>query len=207
VGVNYNYNSGNVTGNASVWSIDQKGNTSFNPSISIMLYPEHTTNFFRGQGFRSNDAVLNRFVNAGNQQGALDYFGFEGTYDPTKPSGGDYIMSEDYYGATDPVTGSISYGNAAFSSYDNLYSTAMKEQFHNQRIQNGVKPKTLDIQKMKYYPKEALGFKHAFRNSGLYSNSSINNYGMANSYWFQSYGVSLIPNSPLNFIYKIPRLW
>lgn len=47
-----------------------------------MIYPEHTTNFVRGEGWNSNDAVLANFVNAGDHQGALEYWGFEGKYDP-----------------------------------------------------------------------------------------------------------------------------
>jgi hypothetical protein len=73
-GINYN-----ITHNS--WSVDKNG-WSFNPSVSAMILEEQSTNLARGQGFRSNDQVLSRFVANGQQQKALDYFGFKGTYDP-----------------------------------------------------------------------------------------------------------------------------
>ncbi len=42
----------------------------------------------------------------------LDYFGFEGKYNPNIKS--KRYQSEDYWGATNRKTGEISYGNLAF---------------------------------------------------------------------------------------------
>jgi hypothetical protein len=61
VGINYNISHNSWSGNVSAWQVDQSGWT-FNPSVSVMVFPEQTTNLVRGQGFRSNDAVLSRFV-------------------------------------------------------------------------------------------------------------------------------------------------
>lgn len=60
-------------------------------------------NYFNGKGFRNNSRVLADFVAAGNHQGALDYFGFEGTYRPNVKSKN--YESDSYWGATNPKTG------------------------------------------------------------------------------------------------------
>ena len=41
--------------------IDKSGWT-FNPSVSVMIYPEHTTNLVRGQGFRNNSGVFYKMM-------------------------------------------------------------------------------------------------------------------------------------------------
>ncbi len=182
----------------------------FNPSASVMVYPEHTTNLVRGQGFRSNDAVLRRFVAANDHQGALDYFGFEGTYRANKGVGGEYVEGEDYFGSTHPTTGEISYGNLAFDSYDNLRGTYEKESFHRNRVLNGIDLETFElegIENLKYYPEEAKGFLHAGYNNGLYNKINTDYFGQANAYWFQVYGTVLRSPHFYDFIYKIPRLW
>ena len=81
VGVNYNSTHNTWSGNLSAWSVDKSGFT-FDPSVSAMVFPERTTNLARGQGFRNNNQVLQRYVDNNQHQKALDYFGFEGTYDP-----------------------------------------------------------------------------------------------------------------------------
>ena len=57
VGANYNITHDSWSGNISAWGVDKNGWT-FNPSVSVMVFPEHTTNLVRGKGFNSNDKVL-----------------------------------------------------------------------------------------------------------------------------------------------------
>ncbi len=114
VGVNYNISNDYFSGNVSAWNVDKSGWT-FDPSVSAHIFPERSTNFVRGKGFRTNDAVLSRFVGAGNYQGAIDYFGFEGTFDGTATkTGGDP--------AACTMKGEIFYSKTAFDSYDGLYA-------------------------------------------------------------------------------------
>jgi RHS repeat-associated protein len=130
-GVNYNLSHGGLSGNFSAFSIDSKGIT-FDPSFSAMLFPEHFTNLVKGGGFRSNQSVFER-IKSGEfnpyhripNQWALDYFGFDGKYQPQKPAGANYMVDQNsnYYGACNPVTGEILFGNYAFDSYDKLKAT------------------------------------------------------------------------------------
>jgi hypothetical protein len=209
IGINYNFKEGNISGNISAWRGDENG-WSFSPSLSAMIYPEHTTNFLRGKGFYSNSKVFDNIMLSDNYtcDQILDYFGFKGQYRHEKPSGGEYVMGNDYYGSTSPTTGKISYGDAAFDSYDNLYATAIKEYFSSRRVKKH-KMKTFDaVSSMKYYPEEALGFRYAFQNKGLYPKTTVDQLNQANAYWKQVYGMNLMKeNAWYYFIYKIHRKW
>ena len=136
VGVNYNISHDSWSGNISAWGVDKNG-WDFNPSVSLMIYPEHTTNLLRGQGFRSNSGVFDNMMQGDHScQEILDYFRFEGTYNPDLKS--KRYQSEDYWGATNSETGEISYGNLAFENYSTLYGIYIKESYHAQKIQNGL---------------------------------------------------------------------
>ena len=164
-----------------------------------------------GQGFRSNDAVLSRFVEAGNHQGALDYFGFEGKYNPDIKS--KRYQSEDYWGATNRKTGEISYGNLAFEDYSTLYGTYIKESYHARKIQSGLSieklPSDLQGLGMDTYLEEIHGYVHAYKRQGLFSGHNMPFSGVE---FYQSqlgmFGVPY-PTYPSRFswIYKVPRRW
>jgi RHS repeat-associated protein len=207
-GVNYNITQNSLSGNVSAWDISRNG-LYFNPSVNVMLYPEQTTNFVRGQGFLSNNAVLSNFVNDGDQQGALDYFGFKGTYDPSVT---DSKFGDSYYGATSTSTGDITYGDLAFKNYATLYATYMKELYTSQDIANGSfhnVPSDVQGLGIDNTLEEVYGYVYAYKNQGLYNSNLIYWSGISN---YQSelgmFGVSY-PNYPSSFqwIYKIPRLW
>jgi len=74
VGVNYNISHNNWSGNVSAWQVDQSGWT-FNPSVSVMLFPEQTTNLIRGGKFINNDAMLKTFTDA-EKNTVLVYYHF-----------------------------------------------------------------------------------------------------------------------------------
>ncbi|MCQ2314477.1 MAG: hypothetical protein MJZ56_04815 [Bacteroidales bacterium] len=209
VGINYDITNDCLSGNISAWQVDKSGFT-FNPSISVMVYPEHTTNLVRGQGFKSNDAVLNRFVKANDYQGALDYFGFEGEYKSTRPHGAEYVDTDGYYGCTNPKTGMISFGDLAFDSYDNLRGTYEKERFHRNKVLKGETFETFDeegLECMKYFPEEAKGHLHAGYNNGLYPKATLNYFQLANSYWLSVHTTAIRNPHFYDFIFKIPRKW
>lgn len=132
---------------------------------------------------------------------------------PKKGAGAEGYEGTEYTGSTNPETGEIYYGNLAFDSYDNLYSTYTKESYTQRSVRNGTvaidadfasDPSTMGL---RYYPEEALGFRYAFKRTGLFYNTATNNFQQANTYWHTSYQVNLIQKRWWHFIYKIPRKW
>ncbi|MDR2424534.1 MAG: RHS domain-containing protein [Prevotellaceae bacterium] len=209
VGANYNITHNVWSGNLSAWSVDKNGWT-FNPSVSMMIYPEHTTNLIRGQGFRNNNSVLQRFVARGQHQKALDYFGFKGTYAPDKTMGNPAI--------TDPKTGEIFYSNYAFEgNYDRLALTAYHEMRHSRNVlsgkYDGVKV-DLEIAGMEEWDT----YLYNYKNQGLYRNHGIDIVDRIIWYGTQAgiyanivtpsgvYSTTFIP-AWWHWIYKIPRKW
>lgn len=152
------------------------------------LTSEHSINSIRGQGFRSNNRVLSSFVASGNQQGALDYFGFQGVYDPS-PQDISYLESKGYYGKIDPITRQISYGDFAFSSDSTLKSTFYKEMYHYNRFISGVSPAKFYSDfpdydpSLLYFPEERLGFIYQYKNHGLYRNYSGESFKSNKRLW------------------------
>jgi len=210
VGANYNISHNVWSGNVSAWTVDKTGWT-FDPSLSAMVFPERTTNFMRGQGFRNNNQVLKRFVANGQYQKALDYFGFEGTYDPDKKSKN--YEADGYWGATHPKTGEISYGQYAFEDYATLYATYMKESYSSKNIKAGKSiaqlPEDLRGLGIDTYLEEINGYVYAYKRQGLYLGNKLPWQGVE---FYQSqlslFGVnySSYPKR-FQFIYKIPRKW
>ncbi len=212
MGINYNITHKEWSGNLSAWNVN-KGGWSFEPSVSAMVFPEHATNLVRGQGFRSNDRVLQRFVANGQHQRALDYFGFRGTYNPTK-NNPDYIQGGnvgDYSGNTNS-NGDISYGNGAFRNYDELYATYIKELYHSNKVLAGgsfekqapIPGSNIDIS---LFPEERLGFINQYKYMGLFPKVK----GVLGQIMYYQDGCLNLNSSQMfkprfwHFIYKIPR--
>jgi hypothetical protein len=203
-GVNYNISHDSWSGNLSAWSIDQNG-WSFNPSVSAMIFPEQTTNFIRRGKFASNDKMLSNFVSAGDYQGALDYFGFDGTYDPINKITADPAE-------TDITTGRILYNEKAFSgNYDNLYSIADHELRHQRNIgkYKGVKL-TAEMRANEEYSTYVYNYKR----QGLYLSIDKESLGWRINGYGTSAGIdpNIIFRYQFNipwwhFIYRIPRRW
>ena len=218
VGASYDYTysktlGGNFsfTGQLSAWSYNSSiKEWHFNPSISAMVLPEHTTNLVRGQGFRSNDYVLRRFVANNQHQEALQYFDIEGKYHPQKAKGAEYVEGTNYYGSTNPKTGDISFGDLAFDSYDNLRGIYEKELYSSNKVHRGENLETFEeegLESMLYFPEEARGFLHAGYKNNLYPNSTIDFFGQANAYWNSVNGIPIRSPRFYDFIFKIPRKW
>ena len=217
-GANFNLSGYGSSMNISAWTFSENG-TSFNPSVSAMVFSEHATNLVRGGGFRSNNQILRRYDKAGNQKGALDYFGFEGEYRPEKAAGGEYVEGDDYFGSVNPTTGDISYGKLAFSSYDHLYSTYVKEAFTSIKVKSGepiLTQKGYDFRRiggkdLTNYPEEAAAFIAMYKKNGFYPSIRQKSI-LSNINYYQ--GEIYVPNMHPNFmhrhwhvIYRIPRKW
>jgi len=222
VGVNYNITNGSWSGNLSAWSVDKNGWT-FNPSVSVMIFPEQTTNLVRGKGFRSNNQVLSRFVAKGDYQGALEYFGFEGKYNPDNelfklPNAGDAIWDSD-------SKGTYYRDNAFQHGYKYLYAAYMEEKFHSidyyiykDEAPDWMKNETnKDLRETSlHYFEEWRAQKYLYKNQGLYGNKNL--YGNENG-WIQrinGYGINagiydmytpLFTSKWWHFIYTLPRRW
>ena len=155
------------TGQLSAWSYNSSSKDwHYNPSVSVMVFPEHTTNFFRGQGFRSNDKVLQRFVSNNQHQQALNYFGFEGKYDANCPDPG----------YTDRIGLTITYGDQAFANgYDYLYLTADHEQKHLANFRSN-KYEGFDgpLDDITHAEEEWSTYMYNYKRHGLYPRHGIN---------------------------------
>ena len=189
------------------------------------LTSDNMRNLVKRKGFKSNQSVFKDFA-AGKytaeggvwQQDALDYFGFEGEYvDNIK--GPSYVESEGgAYGATDPITAKIRYGDGAFDSFDNLKATYYKEEFHRQRFLSGKKPLDQDLtgfpkkyqKEFLFAPEERIGFISQYKNRGLYPKTSIGSLGQVIYYQYNSYDLpvsSYFKKKWWHLIYNIPRRW
>lgn len=212
VGVNYNISHNSWSGNVSAWQIDQNGVT-FNPSVSVMVFPEQTTNFVRGQGFNNNNTVLNNFVEAGNHQGALEYFGFKGSY--VAEDG----VSSFWFDKNDPSKYGIRYRNGSFESYETLYSSYIKESFHMRRYEHGgFETGNFGEFSVDRWPEERQGAIKQYKNRGLHGDNADyfkiikNTEGWINSYnewgmYSPSYQYQPYNQQWWHFIYKVPRKW
>ena len=173
---------------------------------------EQFSNLIKGKDFASNDKVLKNFE-AGKyntngfstwQDAALDYFGFEGKYDPN--------INTPY---TDPNTGDIYYNEFAFKNFDRLYSVADHEMFHKTNVLSG-KYKGIKIDSQILSEEEWAAYMHNYKNQGLYKIHDlplierISKYGRDAGY-YNSYSTptnfvveSFKPNW-WDFVYKIQR--
>lgn len=183
----------------------------YNLSISAMVFPEHTTNLFRGQGFRSNNKVLQRFVANNQYQQALDYFGFVGTYNP------DCLNP----GQTDRASQTITYGDQAFANgYDYLYLVADHEQRHLANFESGkydsFEGRLDDITHAK---EEWSTYMYNYKRQGLYPKHGVDLVTRIKGEGIQAgvYGTTILPNgqyyitefSPKwwQFVYRIQRIY
>lgn len=198
VGVNYNFSNSSFSGNLSAWQIDQNG-VRFNPSFSMMVFPEETTNLVRGGKFINNDAMLKTFTDAKNYQGALEYFGFKGTYDPNN----ELFQGGNDPGAVDPYgTGDIYYNTTAFNGgFDKLYFVAEHERRHSFDVRSG-KYENLVLTKQQLAGEEFNTWAYSYRRQGLYRE-----HGYDIGIRLNSYGAVAGINPDIVFSYSFYRPW
>ena len=217
-GIGYNFKSESGYANISAWNSTANG-MEFDPSVSVMVFPERTTNLVRGKGFHDNDYVLKQFVEAGKYQEALDYFGFEGTYDPERHKSKNYD-AKDYYGCTNSTSGDIYWGNLAFDNYGTLLCTYMKELYTSRNVKTGqVAQLPTDFRGLgcDMYLEEINGYIYAYKKQGLYGHCNkalifggIEHYQRGLSMLnLGSSNPMTIPSYPqrFKFMYKMPRKW
>jgi RHS repeat-associated protein len=216
VGFNYNYTHNYASFNYSAWTYGQNGNWSFNPSVSAMIFPERTTNWVRGHGFKTNEQVFNYMMTMGNEtcQEILDYFGFKGTYIEGEGDSNSYINRKS-------GKSGIRYRDDAFHSYSTLFSVYMKESFHLRRLREGE----TEYADSDFYPtarrapEERLGLIHQYKNRGLYLDDEYNYLKVIkgveddiikynnNMYYNTPYHFTPFQSKWWHFIYRIPRVW
>jgi len=205
VGVDYNmtYDSWNFSVSAWNWN-NQTNGWSFNPSVSLMICPERVTNFVREQGFKTNNHVLQNFVANKQQQMALDYFGFEGTYDPNNEL---FKKYGPYPAITDPKTGDIFYNDQPFEgNFDRFYLTAAHEMRHRRNVLSG-KYKGVKITPEIAALEEISTYQYNYRNQGLYLNHGIDLIWRINSSGWPVMIDMEFSKKWWHFIYRIPRKW
>jgi RHS repeat-associated protein len=180
-------------------------------ALMTTVTSENMNNLFKGEGFYTNENVFNHMIDIGmDKQSILDYFGFKGTYNssakPPSYAGG----GGSYYGFTEQ-NGEINYGDYAFSSYEKLKITYIKESYHSTKVLSG---QTFAMQEapgeMAIFPEERLGFIYAYKNQGLALHSEINLLSQIRYYQFQSFNIDPADwylQKWWHFIYKIPRRW
>jgi RHS repeat-associated protein len=204
-GINYNFKHGVLSGNLSAFCFDSNGKTSFNPSFSAAIAPEHFTNLVKGGGFRSNEQVFNRMMDRNSCQEILDYFGFKGKYDPEHALFKKWGLD---HGITDPKTGKIYYSDGAFSkNYDYLALVAHHELFHSRNVKSGKFNGNYALEDWNTYMAN-------YENQGLYPSQSseiirrIEGTGFASGiYGIGTEGYTNFSLQWWHFIYRIPRLW
>jgi len=167
-------------------------------------------NAFKGQKFRSNSKVLADFVKAGDYQGALKYFRFQGTYDPSRTAGNP--------GVTDTKTGEIFYADNAFGVYDGngnftadysvLRSNVDHELFHRTSVLSGKyggKQITPEMRGLE----EHGAYLRNYKRNGLYPGARkaglediLNSHGLVGGLYD---GTKFFQAKWWHFIYRIPR--
>jgi RHS repeat-associated protein len=219
VGINYNISHNSWSGNVSAWSVDQNGWT-FNPSVSVMVFPEQTTNLVRGGKFLSNKNMFDHQMEKSDMtcQEILDYNGFNAMYSNKFENPAWYDYSDN----------GIYLSKDAFSSYDNLYGYYMKENYYAREVQQGgtreiqskadlraggINVGALDKTELgnaMNARQEIKGYMYAYKNQGLYPNTSIDFRGQINNI----FGPYVVPNpyqynpsSLQRAFYRIPRYW
>jgi len=189
--------------------------------VSGFMASEEFGNMSRGKGFNSNQKVYEdiMFSAYGHpeinwRQEVIDYFGFEGTYDP------DYLDTAGFNDGTKSIT----YGPSAFggrgNSYSRLKAIYEEEKFHSvdylkykDAAPDWMKNESnTDLKKSQLHNyEEWRAQNYLYKNQGLYSNNGIdwiqriNGYGINAGLYDSS--ESLFKSKWWHFIYTIQRRW
>ena len=167
-----------------------------------MIFPERTTNLVRGKGFHDNDYVLQQFVEAGKYQEALDYFGFEGRYEPEHPQ----FQKSQEPAFTDPKTGNIYYSQYPFEgNYHRLLYSALHEMKHSTHVKTG-KYDNVEITPYISSQEEYDTYVYNYKNEGLYLNSGIDTYSRIKYYEYRMFS-DTFQKRWYHIVYKTPRKW
>ena len=193
-----------------------------------LLTSDNMRNFLKGERFRSNDQVLQRFVDKGEYQDALNYFDMNASFQnsPYTENG------SAYRGYFDPSDQKIKLSEFAFklsqgsnASFDLLYSIYNKELWHQTRWFSGEFFGDIGDNWPQPFPnwaraEDALGFAFQQKNSGAWSslqrispNSSWLGFrsnmplasDFARQHFFGSYYNLFYHHGLKEFFYSLPR--
>jgi hypothetical protein len=162
-------------------------------------------NAVNGKGFVNNNTVLQGFVANGDYDGALDYFGMEGSFDPSYTKGNPGASA-----ATDRI-GKIYYNESAFTSYHKLLAVNQHEMFHSQSMKSGKYNKYKLSENFSYEDvgsEEFGAYMKNYKNQGLYRNSGLDIKGSLIYNGTQSgmYGNNgFFQARDWHMLYRIPR--
>ena len=179
--------------------------------IFTIITSENVNNLINGEGFRTNSNVFDRMIGEGfNKQKIIDYFDFNGVYNPNIKS--NRIEGGSYWGVT-RSDGSINYGDLAFENYATLKGTYIKESYHAQGIRSGKGwaqlPKEYQGLGIGSYLEEINGYNYAYKNQGLFRGHNLPLQGV--EMYTQTLKLFDIPYKSypkhLKWVYKIPRRW
>lgn len=179
--------------------------------LASTLAFENMSNLLNGEGFFTNSNVFERMINRGlGKQDMLNYFGFDGIYDPNITSAS--YSGGEYWGMTSK-DGTIFYGDLAFENYASLKGTYIKESFHANRIKSGAGWNLLSEsypRTMKLHLGEIDGYNFAYKQQGLFLGHTIP-FNTSIKRFTDELSVFEVPYKSypqyFKWIYKIPRRW
>jgi RHS repeat-associated protein len=162
---------------------------------------EQFRNTLRGNFWQSDQQVFQQFVDVGNMQGAIDYFGGNGAYDPNHQFFRDSPSAS--AGTRDVPTLETIYGDPAFTNANHLKEVIYHENFHRSQFLSGdFTMRGLDfnndLQMYEFRSSiELPAWTSSYKNQGLFRTSvstwKIERWtGMSGKRWWHS-------------IYKLPR--
>lgn len=189
---------------------------------------DNMNNLFKGQGFRSNDEVLQNFVSAGSYEDALSYYKMNAEFNSS------YLSTDGsaYRGYFDASSNSIHLSELAFkytsegkASFDLLNSVYQKELWHQTRSLSGLAFSDVGDNWMQPFKnsrraEDALGHAFQQKNSGAFPSvqrNSPNSFGLgfqnqisqASMYAREHFHPSIYnlfyKHGIQEFIYNIPR--
>ena len=185
-------------------------------AVFTTLESENFSNLLKKGEFLTNANLYeNMMANGVDKQKILDYFGFEGMYDP-----GHEIFSKigPEPAATNAKNGDIVFNKYPFEgSYDRLKAIALHETQHSNNVLSG-KYDNIKIDAIVNATEEYNTWLYTYRNQGLYPNHGIDILKNIRLYGTQA-GIHVPEVTPSgfrsnifkekwwHFIYKIPRRW
>ena len=187
-------------------------------ALMTTLTSENMRNLLKGEGFYTNENVFNKMMEREmGKQEILDYFGFEGKYDPSNPL---FKTETGSTGAaiTNPKTGEIFYNDGAFSyGYDRLKLDADHELIHSKNVLSGKFKggKITDLIRneeewstyLKNYKRQGLYLKHDedIISRIIWYGLGAEKYDVSKNAYSTISTINIFTKKWWHFIYKIPR--
>jgi RHS repeat-associated protein len=175
----------------------------FSGALLTTVSSENFGNLLKGEGFRNNSNVFSNLVDRGiGEQGILDYFGFDATFDSQMAADAKFWFNNQ--GAH-----GISIGPTSFESFGLLKGNYLKEAYHLRKyLKHGVGGLSAG-ELGDWWPEERLGAIFNYKNQGLYPGSTSNYLDIIGSTESMmslfDYSHRSFTQRWWHFVYKIPR--